>query len=272
MTAQIMYSALVVDDEAVVRTGTMRALSRCGFTCTPAANGKEASELLAEGHFEVVVTDLRMPEKNGHTLAVELASQSPRPVIVVLTGVSEPKLTHDLLARGVDDIQFKPVQYDVFAQRVRSLVEAKAKATAIRKDFAVADFQIPLPRPSHDEWANVKPVEVCDVVSAINGRSHTPPADFDGFSLSSSNSLNVQSLAAAIEAQPGLATEVLRLANGAFYKSAERIHELEQASRARPSPASGPTADLNTLYVLLGGIGLGWLLSWIGASVLLFKG
>ena len=274
MKTEVKYSALVVDDEAVIRAGTMRALSRLGFACFPAADGKEASQLLSQSHYDVVVTDLRMPEKNGHTLAVELTSRNPRPIIVVLTGVAEPKLTEDLLLRGVDDVQFKPVQFEVFAERVRKLADAKARSTAVQKGFAVADFQaaIPTDGASGDEWSEVKRADVQDVVSAVRDRYNAPPADFDGFKITSSNSLDVRSLAAAIEDRPALALEVLRLANGVFYQSAEKIHELERAAKQNVSaPAQSPAAT-GSIQMLLGGLALGWILSWVGASVLLFKG
>ena len=278
MKTEVKYSALVVDDEAVIRAGTMRALSRFGFACFPAADGKEASQLLSQSHYDVVVTDLRMPEKNGHTLAVELTSRNPRPIIVVLTGVAEPKLTEDLLLRGVDDVQFKPVQFEVFAERVRKLADAKARSTAVQKGFAVADFQAAIPaseangESTGDEWSEVKRADVQDVVSAIRGRYTAPPADFDGFKITSSNSLDVRSLAAAIEDRPALALEVLRLANGVFYQSAERIHELERTVKPSLSAPEQSAPATGSIQMILGGLALGWILSWVGASVLLFKG
>ena len=63
------YQALVVDDEAIVRQATMRA-SREGFRCEPATDGNRAADLLETGQYDVVVTDLRMPNRHGHALAV----------------------------------------------------------------------------------------------------------------------------------------------------------------------------------------------------------
>ena len=115
--------ALVVDDEPALRMLTIRELSRNGFACDAARDGLQARELAAARHYDVVVTDLCMPEMNGHALAVELLGRPNRPAVVILTGVTEPRLAKDLIARGVDDIIFKPVDQGVLAAKVRAMIE-----------------------------------------------------------------------------------------------------------------------------------------------------
>jgi DNA-binding response OmpR family regulator len=116
---------LVVDDEPVVRELTILALQREGFHCEPAVNGAQALKIIEAMRFDAVITDLRMPEVHGHALAVKLLSLENPPVVVVVTGVSEPKLARDLLARGVDDIFFKPVNHRLLAVKLSALMEQK---------------------------------------------------------------------------------------------------------------------------------------------------
>jgi DNA-binding response OmpR family regulator len=92
-------------------------------------------ELADTRHYDVIVTDLRMPEMNGHTLVVELLKREHRPAVVVLTGVTEPRLAKDLIARGVDDIVFKPVDQGVLAAKVQALV-ARRTASLIANDHS----------------------------------------------------------------------------------------------------------------------------------------
>lgn len=119
---QSEFRAVVVDDEEAVRALAARALSDEGFRCDQAADGQEAEGLLEQGRYDVVVTDLRMPRENGHALATKILARRPRPVIVILTGVLEPSLAEDLIARGADEILFKPVDYKEFASKVKQLV------------------------------------------------------------------------------------------------------------------------------------------------------
>jgi len=120
------YRALVVDDEAVVRQLTLRALTREGFSCDVAADGAEAQSLADRNRYDVVLTDLRMPNRHGHALATELLDREDRPAVVVLTGLAEPRLAKDLMARGVDDILFKPIDYALLAAKLRVLVERRS--------------------------------------------------------------------------------------------------------------------------------------------------
>jgi CheY-like chemotaxis protein len=132
------YDALLVDDEPALRQAMARAFNRSGFRCELAADGRHALQLMAERRFHVVVTDLSMPEMNGHRLAVELLNLPNRPVVIVVTGVTEQRLETDLRTRGIDEILFKPVDYASLAARAEALVEERAVKLA-RLKLAVAE-------------------------------------------------------------------------------------------------------------------------------------
>ena len=117
---------LVVEDELAVQKLIVRGLVQQGFSCDTANDGVEAEQQVAQTQYDAVITDLKMPNKHGHALAVHLLTLSPRPVIVVHTSVVEPKLAKDLLVRGVDDILFKPFDFSLLAAKVKALVERRA--------------------------------------------------------------------------------------------------------------------------------------------------
>ncbi len=121
------FRALVVDDEAAIRELTSRALTHRGFDCRQAANGREALDLLQVEDFDVVVSDFRMPQLNGHRLVSDLCKNEERPAIVLVTGVIDPTLAASVLNSGADDIMFKPIDYNVLAVKVRFLVESRAQ-------------------------------------------------------------------------------------------------------------------------------------------------
>ncbi len=120
------YQVLVIDDEAAVRELTIRALDRSGFECSPAINGEQALKMLEMKDYDVVITDLRMPNLHGHALVVDLLSRENRPLIYVVTGVVEPKLAKDLLSRGIGDIFFKPVDHTMLAVKIATKLESKS--------------------------------------------------------------------------------------------------------------------------------------------------
>jgi DNA-binding response OmpR family regulator len=120
------YRALLVDDEPSMRKLAATVFQRAGFECDLAANGRQALELLGSQTYDVMVTYLRMPDVNGHQVAVELLEKTDRPVVIVATGVTEPRIERDLRFRGVDEMLIKPVDYRGLAARVKSLIEQRA--------------------------------------------------------------------------------------------------------------------------------------------------
>ena len=116
------HCVLVVDDEPTVRKCLDLCLTREEFECQTAADGEEALSILEQSHFDVVITDLRMPNMHGHALARKLLEKPDRPVIVVLTAVDDPRMAKDLILRGVDDVMFKPVKFESFAAKVKALL------------------------------------------------------------------------------------------------------------------------------------------------------
>src|SRR5690606_20042465 len=77
---------LIVDDEKMVRGVTGKLLRLKGHTVTEAASGPEALTRLAEQPFDLLVTDLGMPEMSGHELAYRVRQHHPRMPIILLTG------------------------------------------------------------------------------------------------------------------------------------------------------------------------------------------
>lgn len=83
-----MTKVLIVDDQEPIRNLLMSYLSRFGFECQEASNGKEALGRIREGDFKLVISDLRMPEMDGFELISNIStSENPIPVII-MTGVN----------------------------------------------------------------------------------------------------------------------------------------------------------------------------------------
>lgn len=78
---------IVEDDEATARLYS-RGIERAGYTVSVATNGREAQDLLTANEFDFVVTDLRMPEIDGHDLIDWIAefAKVPKPALFVVTG------------------------------------------------------------------------------------------------------------------------------------------------------------------------------------------
>jgi len=115
---------LLVDDSISVRKFVGRMLVKAGFGVTTANDGAEALRHLAEGPFEVVITDLEMPRVNGYELIEDLRRRPAMravPVVVLTTRAGDK---HVSLARrlGVMHYVTKPVDEQAFVRLIESLV------------------------------------------------------------------------------------------------------------------------------------------------------
>ncbi len=122
------YNVLVIEDEDIIRDLTRRSLEQRGFRCETAPDGIAAENMMRRRPFDAVVVDLRMPRKHGHQLIADILQERVHPVVVVLTGLCEPKLVQDLLVRGVADIMLKPCNYDLLAAKLQTYLEHRQTA------------------------------------------------------------------------------------------------------------------------------------------------
>jgi len=92
-------SALIVDDNKLVRKLLQKILHRAGWDHDLAENGLEALEKLRErpGDFDLVITDIVMPEMDGATLVKTIAEELPRTKVLMVSGYAEDHLVRENL-------------------------------------------------------------------------------------------------------------------------------------------------------------------------------
>lgn len=77
---------LVVDDEPDVVSTLIESLEALGYNASGSNNGNEALEILAKSPYDLVITDIRMPERNGIDLLNDIKSKYPDLPVVIITG------------------------------------------------------------------------------------------------------------------------------------------------------------------------------------------
>jgi CheY-like chemotaxis protein len=77
---------LVVDDEDMVRNLIRTVLKEAGYTVWVARDGNEASKLLSQWAFDLMITDIAMPEKAGTVLIQEVRTHHPTIRIIAISG------------------------------------------------------------------------------------------------------------------------------------------------------------------------------------------
>jgi CheY-like chemotaxis protein len=94
-----MACILVAEDEAAVREFVSRALSQAGHDVVAVEDGLRALHALAAGRYDLLVTDIVMPQMDGITLALKVAKDWPDTGILLMTGyAAERQRAHNLEA------------------------------------------------------------------------------------------------------------------------------------------------------------------------------
>ncbi len=115
---------LVVDDEPDLRTLYEITLQRCGYEVTVAGDVQSARELLQAQTFDVLVTDMRLPDGMGTELIEWLQSQQRKERSIVITAYGSADNAVRALKMGAFDYLTKPINLDQFRSVINQAVTA----------------------------------------------------------------------------------------------------------------------------------------------------
>jgi response regulator RpfG family c-di-GMP phosphodiesterase len=126
--------ALIVDDQASIRSVISKVLSRAGASCEMAGSAEEALERLARAPFDMVMIDLALPGMDGLALARIVAHRYPDLPMVMITGSAKFETAVAAMQAGAVDYVVKPFN----AQSLTSAFERAASHRRVRLQAAKA--------------------------------------------------------------------------------------------------------------------------------------
>lgn len=113
---------LLADDHQVVRQGLKVLLEQHGLAVVAeAADGRVAVELARKERPDIAVLDVAMPALNGVDAAREIARQSPKTRVVLLTGLHDPQFVGSALRAGVRGFVMKVQGIDDLVRAIREV-------------------------------------------------------------------------------------------------------------------------------------------------------
>jgi DNA-binding NtrC family response regulator len=137
MTEILSSSVLVVDDEAGIRTALRANFIRYGWQVTTAAGVREALRVLEERDFDLVVTDIRMPDGNGMEVMHAARRSSASTAVILLTAYASVPDAVTAMRSGALDYVTKPVSFDQL-QRTAAQVMQRARVEATGEETPLA--------------------------------------------------------------------------------------------------------------------------------------
>jgi DNA-binding NtrC family response regulator len=112
-------NVLVVDDEDTIRNLLKTRLSREGWEVHVASNAQEAEGVIKSKEIGVMITDLKMPGKDGLTLMKWVKETSPHTRVIMITGHGDKDVAVKALRSGSTDYLEKPFDTDELAHTVK---------------------------------------------------------------------------------------------------------------------------------------------------------
>jgi len=126
---------LVVEDREVVRDLAREVLQAAGFEVVAAAGGREALEVVTMSEpFDLLLTDVVMPEMSGPELAVKLRVKQPRLPVLYMSGYTDDVLSTHELSQETTAFLRKPFGNAELVAGARALLDAQASGGQGRRE------------------------------------------------------------------------------------------------------------------------------------------
>ncbi|MGA2729008.1 MAG: HD domain-containing phosphohydrolase [Terracidiphilus sp.] len=114
---------LVVDDEAPVRSMIGATLQRQGYDVQLAISGSQAVEMLGQGPYDLVLTDIVMQDGNGIALLERIHVDQPHLPVVMVSAIHDISVAIDSMRRGAYDYLLKPFEREHLVATVQRALD-----------------------------------------------------------------------------------------------------------------------------------------------------
>lgn len=125
----IQSRILIVDDESSIRSLLGQALEKEGYSVSVASSAEDAEKVFGAGSgFAVVVTDLKMPGKDGFYVLKSVRAKNPLTRVMVITGHGDKAAAIEAVRAGACDYLEKPFEMPTFLKAVTQAVHQYQRA------------------------------------------------------------------------------------------------------------------------------------------------
>src|SRR6202050_2370340 len=139
---RISHKVLLVDDDEAIREMMTATLAHKGFDVVAAANVTEALKLITAASFDVLITDLHMPNpSDGFAVITAMRHIHPKALTLLVSGYPDVKSAMDAILLEADEIIVKPFETKTLADLVHSKLLSRQYAVPPPKERVAAILQ-----------------------------------------------------------------------------------------------------------------------------------
>ena len=121
--------ALIIDNDDAHAETMADSLSRVGYECTVATSGNDGAALLEKGTFEIVVTDLKMPDIGGLEILARSKEVLPDAEVILVTGHGTIQSAVEAIQQGAFNYLLKPLDL----KQLRAVVDNASRNQHLRR-------------------------------------------------------------------------------------------------------------------------------------------
>ena len=168
---------LIVDDESEIRETLFEGLSNNGYAIFLAENGEGALRLFDQRPFDLVVLDVKLPDRDGIQVLDTIKNRSAETPVIMMSGYGTTQNAIEAMRKGAFDYLLKPFSMDVIKQRIQMAL----KQAVVRREShpeTTGFSPSPVPIITRDKKM-MELIEVCQRVASskatvlIQGESGT---------------------------------------------------------------------------------------------------
>jgi DNA-binding NtrC family response regulator len=126
--------ALVIDDDQIVLDSVKRSLTEEEFDVETTLSSRKGIELAMDNDYDIVLTDVRMPDIDGLTVVRGVKEAKPQLPVLVITGYASVRSAVEAMKRGATDYVQKPFTPEALVTRVTSAIAGAAHCNTKAKD------------------------------------------------------------------------------------------------------------------------------------------
>lgn len=136
---------LIAEDEMIARENLSHVLTRKGAEVVAVENGRKAMQALAGGEFDLVISDLRMPDMDGMQLLEHVKHTAPDTEVIIITGYASIETAVEAMRKGAYQYLAKPIRLDEVCVMVEKALEKRRlrqEVDSLRRQLKASDAPV----------------------------------------------------------------------------------------------------------------------------------
>ena len=173
---------LIIEDDITFALMLKTWLSRKGFDVTHTGNVSDAQKQLSKGEFNLILSDLRLPDQEGITLLAWLKKQNfPVPPFIIMTSYADIQSAVLAMKSGASDYIAKPFNPEALLIKINELLQQKTEFSPVNNHQNESSIKTPTPprfmegksEQARQLYEYIRLVAPTDMSVLINGASGT---------------------------------------------------------------------------------------------------